>query len=566
MIQNSDKFIGKWKEIKFDGVPILNTAAINEINKLKHHMLKGCLSDINVSCGTNRNEVLHKHLNSFFHRSRISVTLAYAILMVLLYSHNCSIQSKPKRIVMPISACIAKYQKQLCTTGFCELPKDQFGVIMLDRESPEVVYNKTATDSNDDTTLISDDILTSILFKAVQEIRVYNLIKFLNNYGKPELYSILSRQIENLFSKKIISALQEDHLETYLKCNNLKRVPVSGNGNCCFLSVAKGLQYLTSKQDPSSPFLTHLASLGLIINDNVEAISLQLRQLTINEWLNNQQHYENFLTDERIEEAAIKFSEMSYFQGELGDTMILAMSNLLHIPITIISNIPDHITIPVVPRSTMCDEIIFVLYNHIGSGHYDAILPETETKEDKKEPNISCSCGVNNRNGSSCIDSDVYHTRCKCYKAHKSCSSGCRCRNCANSFGKRKDLVKRKRELHSQQKITIPTNRKFIQDNGGTLAHGPWTLLENSIFTYIIETFKEYSKELIVDDIHGIFNEVVKLHELPHCTVNIPDDITKPTYKTVKQIEGKLNHYLKAISICIERDESTLDKLLYVSS
>ena len=230
-------------------------------------MLKGCLSDINVSCGTNRNEVLHKHLNSFFHRSRISVTLAYAILMVLLYSHNCSIQNKPKRIVMPISALIAKYQKQLCTTGVCELPKDQFGVITLDRESSEVVYNKTATDSNDDTTF-SDDILTSILFKAVQEIRVYNLIKFLNNYGKPELYSILSRQIENLFSKKIIPVLQEEHLETYLKCNNVKRVPVSGNGNCCFLSVAKGLQYLTSKQDPSSPFLAHLASLGLIINDN----------------------------------------------------------------------------------------------------------------------------------------------------------------------------------------------------------------------------------------------------------------------------------------------------------
>ena len=139
---------------------------------------------------------------------------------------------------------------------------------------------------------------------------------------------------------------------------------------------------------------------------------------------------------------------MSYFQGELGDTMILAMSNLLHIPVTIISNIPNHITIPVVPRSTVCDEIIFVLYNHIGSGHYDAILPKTETKEDKKGPNISCSCGVNNRNGSSCIDSDVYHACCKCYKAHKSCSSGCRCRNCANSFGKRKDLVKRKRELH----------------------------------------------------------------------------------------------------------------------
>ena len=184
LIKNSEKFIEKWKEINFEGVPILNTAAINEINKLKRHMSKGCLSDIDVSCGTNRNEVLHRHLNSFFHRSRISVTLAYAILMVLLYSHNSSIQNKPKRIVMPISACIAKYQKQLCKTGNCELPKDQFGVINYNTSGRElsevVVYNKTNTDSNEDTTF-SDDILISILFKAVQEIRVYNLIKFLHN-------------------------------------------------------------------------------------------------------------------------------------------------------------------------------------------------------------------------------------------------------------------------------------------------------------------------------------------------------------------------------------------------
>ena len=181
--------------------------------------------------------------------------------------------------------------------------------------------------------------------------------------------------------------------------------------------------------------------------------------------------------------------------------------------------------------------------------------PKLKQKKIKKEPNINCRYGVN-RSGSSCIDSNNYHTRCKCYKAHTSCSSACRCKNCANSFGKRKDLAKRKLELHSHQKITIPTNKEFIQDNGGTLAHEPWTSLENSIFTYIIETFKEYSKELIVDDIHGIFNEVVNLYKLPHCIVNIPDDITKPTYKTVKQIESKLKHYLKAVSICIEIDES----------
>jgi len=188
---------------------------------------------------------------------------------------------------MPVSACIAKYQKKLCKTGFNELPKDHFGVVNFTiPESSEVVCNKTVTDSNENTTF-DDDILTSILLKAVQDTRVYNLIKFISNYEKPELYSILSKQVENLFSKKIFTPLQEKHLETYLKCNNLKRVPMLGNGNCCFLSVAVGLQYLISKQDSSSPFLAHLASLGLIIDDTVEAISLQLRQLTINEWLSN---------------------------------------------------------------------------------------------------------------------------------------------------------------------------------------------------------------------------------------------------------------------------------------
>jgi len=252
---------------------------------------------------------------------------------------------------------------------------------------------------------------------------------------------------------------------------------------------------------------------------------------------------------------------MSYFQGKLGDTMILAMSNLLYIPINIISNIPNHITIPVVPRSTMYDEIIFVLYNHTGSGHYDAILPVSdailpvyETKKIKNESKISCRCGING-NGPSCIDSDIYHTRCKCckcYKAHIFCSSSCKCKNCVNSFGKRIVLGNRKQELHAHQKISIPSNKEFMQESGITLAHGPWTLLENSIFTHVIDVFQEYSKELIVDDLLSTFNEVVNLSKSPHSIVNIPDNIIKPTCKTEKQVEGKLNHYLKVVSISKE--------------
>jgi len=41
-------------------------------------MNKGCLSNIGTGCGTNRNEALHRNINAFFNRSRISVLLAYA--------------------------------------------------------------------------------------------------------------------------------------------------------------------------------------------------------------------------------------------------------------------------------------------------------------------------------------------------------------------------------------------------------------------------------------------------------------------------------------------------------
>jgi len=41
LIKNVDTFVEKWKEIKFEGVPLLNNVAINEVSKLKHHMVKG---------------------------------------------------------------------------------------------------------------------------------------------------------------------------------------------------------------------------------------------------------------------------------------------------------------------------------------------------------------------------------------------------------------------------------------------------------------------------------------------------------------------------------------------
>ena len=90
LIENTDKFVAKWSTIQHDGLVLLNSKAVYEVEKLKEHMHKGCLSNIGVGCGTNWNEALHRHINSFFHRSRMSTTPAYALITVLLFSHNYS--------------------------------------------------------------------------------------------------------------------------------------------------------------------------------------------------------------------------------------------------------------------------------------------------------------------------------------------------------------------------------------------------------------------------------------------------------------------------------------------
>ena len=59
------------------------------------HIKKGCLSDISPGTGTNRNEILHKHINTYFcNMSRIGLPFALALLMIILFQHNCNIEER----------------------------------------------------------------------------------------------------------------------------------------------------------------------------------------------------------------------------------------------------------------------------------------------------------------------------------------------------------------------------------------------------------------------------------------------------------------------------------------
>ena len=67
---------------------MLTGAVLKEINNLKVHISRGCLSDIPAHFGTNRNENLHRSLNSRFSGSRLGIEVAVALIAVFLHQWN----------------------------------------------------------------------------------------------------------------------------------------------------------------------------------------------------------------------------------------------------------------------------------------------------------------------------------------------------------------------------------------------------------------------------------------------------------------------------------------------
>ena len=73
------------------------------------------------------------------------------------------------------------------------------------------------------------------------------------------------------------------------------------------------------------------------VND-IEGIShgelgMKLQEMVVREWQINSQHYEGFLTNSKVSIESQKFLQSGHYNSDLGDTVLLALSNALGIPI-----------------------------------------------------------------------------------------------------------------------------------------------------------------------------------------------------------------------------------------
>ena len=62
LMGNLEQFLTKWNGVESEGEEILTQVAKKDIENLKKHIENSSLCNIPVSCGSNRNEALHKSL------------------------------------------------------------------------------------------------------------------------------------------------------------------------------------------------------------------------------------------------------------------------------------------------------------------------------------------------------------------------------------------------------------------------------------------------------------------------------------------------------------------------
>ncbi len=67
------------------------------------------------------------------------------------------------------------------------------------------------------------------------------------------------------------------------------------------------------------------------------------------------------------------FYRMVFFASDLGDTLVMALSNALSIPIIVLTSNPNVPFITFWPRTFAIFTPIILTYNQYGTGHYDAL-------------------------------------------------------------------------------------------------------------------------------------------------------------------------------------------------
>ena len=291
----------------------------------------------------------------------------------------------------------------------------------------------------------------------------------------------------------------EQRLSSIVSGHGMTTVQVPKDGDCLFSSVCIAILNILRTEDSQlhSDTKRHLAALGFDRELSIEKMSVKLRDLMVTEWRQNPEMYKQKLTtkeQEKFDMEIQKYRKKGEFCGELGDLMVMSLTNVLKIPFVLFTPIENFPVLTIYPSSgdSFSDSVLYLAYNNSGAGHYDLVKPRSELKEKMElSKSIKCHCGKNDKTLETphCEKRIRLATRCPCAKNATGCTSSCRCKNCQNTFGKRKNeqnqSKKRKREEQELSGDRL-SGRKYMEKEGEVVAGGRWTNEETVLLLEIL--------------------------------------------------------------------------------
>ena len=541
ILRKLEAFDEKWRNVaNQDNKKVFSTETTRAIANLKQHIIHGCLSDIPPGCGTNRNERFHCHMNSLIRRSRIGVLLAYALLSVVMYSHNSAMKIKGKTLVRPIIASPERYVRDnvhLPSFGICSKVRDQV------READS--FETDVHDCEIDLDLVRSLYTASLnMYYISKSLLTLNLSRLKESVIRFEPF-----QCQNVDDPVIISS-RDTVTHGKLSEYGLRVCETAKDGNCFFMSVAVSL---SCAKELGRQACTILGSPLDVLEDPVE-FSKFLRRRFVEELLSDhRQEYTAFLVHEQLvhwEQEVRKFLQDGFFNNAIGDLLPTVISNVLHLNIIIFQRLISPPVMFVSPRE-LNNSIgtIFLVYDPSHQGHYDAALKcvEEQKRNESGKSNkdtFCCSCGVNSsiEGKKSCKSQPLYASRCSCYKNSVSCSLACRCKNCDNPHGSRPPPGERKRTRrhHLLQDSHVPTAKKFAQERNEALTSSIWSDFETIVLSVVAknEQVSDYPA------IKKVYNDIVYYSSATFCIDPLTPNIIFRN-KSLPQVEAKL-HYMNA--------------------
>ena len=252
----------------------------------------------------------------------------------------------------------------------------------------EISSSDDSIDSSSQTSSSTEEELPALkeseIGTYITKCKLY--LKFEDSTG-PLIYCLLSYQAysaSSIFvsltfgrSEQMVEEemMHETKLDSILLSQKVNRVAMEKDGKCCFKAVAYGLKNkILSVNENYLKCQDVLSSLGIANQMSVDDIAPVLRFRVVNEWISNKQEYEPFIPEGKLTEEAELFYNDGHFSSEFGNSLILAISNVLKLPIIVSTTISNFQLLPIFSRDPRnCEEMLLVAFNDFRLGHYDAM-------------------------------------------------------------------------------------------------------------------------------------------------------------------------------------------------